>query len=222
VVNYVFGIGLALWALASWVMLRERAWPWRLAVPTLFAIVLFVCHLFAAGVYGLGLLALELNRLWLRRHEPWAPRFAEFAAAGIPFVPLALPLVVSPTWNAPGSPAFWELSGKLQGLVAVFDVYYLAVAAGLLAAITAGAVYAWCRGILIFSPAGWAILAVGCVAYLALPRAFFGAHLTCPCSRLCSGRFRRLTACRLQWHSCLWRAPTSTCETARSGADSWF
>jgi hypothetical protein len=178
VMNYVFGIGLVLWALASWVMLRERAWPWRFAASTLFAIALFVCHLFAAGVYGLGLLALELSRLWLRRHKPRAPRrFAEFAAAGIPFVPLALLLVASPTWDAPGSPAFWELSGKLQGLVAVFDVYYLAVAAGLLAAITAGAIYAGRRGILTFNPAGWAILAVGCIAYLALPRALLGAHL---------------------------------------------
>src|SRR5689334_23138024 len=70
VMNYIFGIGLALWALASWIMLREQAWPWRLAASTLFAIVLFVCHLFAAGVYGLGLLALELHRLLLRRRDP--------------------------------------------------------------------------------------------------------------------------------------------------------
>src|SRR5262245_32499811 len=93
VMNYIFGIGLALWALAWWLLLRERAWPWRFAVSTLFAIALFVCHLFAAGVYGLGLLALEFHRLWLRRHEPWAPRVAEFAAAGIPFVPLVVLLV---------------------------------------------------------------------------------------------------------------------------------
>lgn len=177
VMNYIFGIGLALWALASWVMLRECAWPWRFAAATLFAFALFVCHLFAAGVYGLGLLALELHRLWLRRHEPWSPRLVEFVAVGIPFVPLVVLLVVSPTWNAPGSRAFWELSGKLQGLVAVFNVYYLAVAAGLLAATVAGAGYAWRRGILTFNPAGWAILAVGCIAYLVLPRALFGAHL---------------------------------------------
>ena len=177
VMNYVFGIGLALWALAAWVTLRERAWPWRFAVSAAFAFVLFVCHLFAAGVYGLGLLALELHRLWLRRNEPWAPRLAEFLATGIPFVPLAVLLVVSPTWDAPGSPTFWEFSGKLQGLVAVFNVYYLPVAGLLLAAATAGAVYAFRRGILKFNAAGWAILAVGCVAYLALPRALFGAHL---------------------------------------------
>ena len=177
VMNYVFGIGLALWALASWVLLRERAWPWRFVASALFAIALFFCHLFAAGVYGVGLLALELHRLWLRRHESWAPRLAEFVAAGIPFVPVAVLLVASPTWNTPGSPAFWEFGGKLQGVIAVFDVYYLAVAGGLLAVATAGAVYAWRRGLLTFNPAGWAILAVGCVAYLALPRALFGAHL---------------------------------------------
>ena len=128
-------------------------------------------------MYGVGLLALELHRLWLRRNEPWAPRLAEFVATGIPFVPLIVLLVASPTWNTPGSPAFWEFSGKLQGLVAVFNVYYLPVAGFLLAAATAGAVYAFRRGILKFNPAGWAILAVGCIAYLALPRALFGAHL---------------------------------------------
>ena len=177
VMNYVFGIGFAFWALAAWITLRESAWPWRFAVSAAFAFVLFFCHLFAAGVYGLGLLALELHRLWLRRNEPWAPRLAEFFATGIPFVPLAALLVASPTWDAPGSPAFWEFSGKLQGLVAVFNVYYLPVSGFLLATATAGAVYAFRRGILKFNAAGWAILAVGCVAYLALPRAMFGAHL---------------------------------------------
>ena len=29
--NYIFGIGVALWALAGWVALRERAWPLRYA-----------------------------------------------------------------------------------------------------------------------------------------------------------------------------------------------
>src|SRR5438105_2017301 len=61
--NYLFGIGLALWALTSWVALRERAVALRLAVSTLFMLALFFCHLFAVGVYGLGLLAFELQRL---------------------------------------------------------------------------------------------------------------------------------------------------------------
>src|SRR3984957_12117954 len=62
--NYVFGIGLALWALACWIALRERNLALRLAVSTLFILGLFFCHLFAVGVYGIGLLAFELHRLW--------------------------------------------------------------------------------------------------------------------------------------------------------------
>ena len=177
VMNYVFGIGLVLWGLAAWVSLRERAWPWRFAVSIVFALLLFFCHLFAAGVYGLGLLALETYRLWLRRHESWVPRLLEFVTIGIPFVPLAALLVTSPTWHAPGSPAFWEFGGKLQGLIAVFNVYYAPVSGTLLVAAAVAAVFASRRGLLTFNPAGWAILVVGCLVYLALPRAMFGAHL---------------------------------------------
>jgi hypothetical protein len=177
VMNYVFGIGLVLWGLAAWLMLRERAWPWRFAVSTVFALLLFICHLFAAGVYGLGLLAFEAHRLWVQRREPWTPRLLEFAVAGVPFIPLAALLVTSPTWQAPGLPMFWEFDGKLQGLIAVFNVYYLPVACALFAAITIAAVYASRCGLLTFNPAGWAILAIGCLIYLALPRALFGAHL---------------------------------------------
>jgi len=61
--NYLFGIGLALWALAAWAALRERALAMRLAVSTLFVLALYVCHLYAVGVYALGLLAFELHRL---------------------------------------------------------------------------------------------------------------------------------------------------------------
>lgn len=114
VMNYVFGIGLVLWGLAAWVMLRERPWPWRFAVSAVFALLLFVCHLFAAGVYGLGLLALETHRLWAQRHEPWAPRVFEFAATGAPFIPLVVLLVASPTWHAPGSPAFWNWTASCR------------------------------------------------------------------------------------------------------------
>jgi hypothetical protein len=182
--------------------LRERAWPWRFAVSAAFAFVLFFCHLFAAGLYGLGLLALELHRLWLRRNEPWAPRLAEFVANGIPFCPLSVLLVASPTWNAPGSPAFWEFSGKLQGLVAVFNVYYLPSPGSFLQRPWRVRSMPFRRGILKFNAAGWAILAVGCIAYLA-------------CLAPCSARISPTSACRLRLHLCLWLVSTSTCETAR-------
>lgn len=177
VMNYVFGIGLALWGLAAWIALRDRRWPWRFAVSTLFVLALFFCHLFAAGLYGLGLLAVELHRLWARRTEPLPPRLADFVATGLPFVPFVLFLVAGPTWDAPGMPAFWEFGGKLDGLLVAIKVYYTSVAYGLLAVVVVAAAYMKWRGALRFHPAGWAILGVGAVIFLAMPRALFGAHL---------------------------------------------
>jgi hypothetical protein len=63
--NYIFGIGLSLWVLASWMWLREQNLPLRLAVSMLFVLALFFCHLYAVGLYALGLLAFELHRLLL-------------------------------------------------------------------------------------------------------------------------------------------------------------
>ena len=70
--NYVFGIGLALWALAAWISLRERSILLRLGVSALFVLALFFCHLFAVGLYGLGLLAFELY--WLGAYCASSPR----------------------------------------------------------------------------------------------------------------------------------------------------
>jgi len=177
VMNYVFGIGLALWALAAWAALRERAWPWRFAISVLFALALYVCHLFALGLYGLGLLALELHRLWRMRSEPWLPRLADFCATGLPFIPPLALLLLSPTWHADGVAAYWELTGKLGGLFAAVNVYYPAVAVALIGVAALAALYARHRGALRFHPAGWAILGVGLVTYMAMPRALFGAYL---------------------------------------------
>src|SRR5471032_1039956 len=33
--NYLFGIGIALWALAGWIALRERVWPMRFMLSTI-------------------------------------------------------------------------------------------------------------------------------------------------------------------------------------------
>jgi len=74
--NYLFGIGLALWALAAWMALRERAMPLRLFVSTLFVLVLFISHLFSVGIYALGILTFELQRLAvLWAGEPLPPQF---------------------------------------------------------------------------------------------------------------------------------------------------
>jgi hypothetical protein len=176
VMNYIFGIGLVLWAFAAWIALRDGPWPQRLVVSTLFAILLFFCHLYVVGVYGLLLLAFELHRLWERRAQPLRPRLLEFFSAGIPFLFVLALLTGSPTLNAAGE-FYWASHGKILGLTLAVSVYYSAVAFGLLTCVLAAAAWAYWRGKLHFHPLGWAILIVGTVVYLAMPRALFAAHL---------------------------------------------
>ncbi len=176
VMNYLFGIGLALWGFAAWAALRERSPPWRYVVSTLFVLALFFCHLFALGLYGVELLAFETYRLWTRR-EPLPDRLVDFFATGVPFLPALLLLILGPTWESAGVPAYWDLDGKIDGLMLVISIYYPVVAYGLVGLLVLAAALAWRCGALRVHPVGWALLGVGTVVYLALPRVLFAAHL---------------------------------------------
>jgi hypothetical protein len=185
VMNYMFGIGLALWGFAAWVALRERPWETRYAVSTLFVLALFFCHLFALGLYGLELLAFETHRLWTRRSALTRPRLQgerarlllDFVATGAPFVLPLLLLITGPTWDSAGIPAFWDMAGKIGGLMLAINIYYPWIAYVLIAVLALAAVLAARYGMLHFHPVGWALLGVGTVIYLALPRVLFAAHM---------------------------------------------
>ena len=176
VMNYIFGIGLALWALAAWIALRDRNSSWGIIVSTLFVIVLFVCHLFAVGIYGLGLLAFEIHRLLTKRDEPLASRLLDFFATGVPFLIAGLLLLMSPTLRL-GGEVRWEFWGKLDGLLLAFTVYYHSIAFVLIAALAIAVLAALHWQVIRLHPVGWAILVVGAVVYLAMPRVLFATHL---------------------------------------------
>jgi hypothetical protein len=176
VMNYQFGIGIALWATAAWVMLRERHWPWRLAVSAAFVMVLFFCHLFALGVYGVALLSIESARLWARRGQPLTPRLIDFCATGLPFLPALPMLLMSPTWSL-SSQNVWEPLGKIDGLKYVFEVYSDTVAFMLIGALAIGIVWAMRHRLLRFHLVGIMLLIVGGAVYMALPRMMFATYM---------------------------------------------
>ena len=60
--NFEFGVGLALWGLASWFALENQKPIKRLTAHALFCFSLFVCHLVAFGLYGVTLFFYELWR----------------------------------------------------------------------------------------------------------------------------------------------------------------
>jgi hypothetical protein len=197
--NYVFGIGLSLWALVTWIALRERHMALRLMVSSLFVIALFFCHLFALGTYSLGLLAFELDRLRLpaccgRTEAGNGPHLAarplqgtlqrpllvrrliDFVATGLPFLPVLPLMMMSPTWGLRGDVS-WEFDGKIDGVVYAFDVYSDAVALLLGSVVASAAAYALCRRALRFHVFGMVLLAIGAVVYLAMPRIIFDTYM---------------------------------------------
>ena len=176
VMNYLFGIGVALWATAAWVVLRERSWPWRMAVSAALVIVLFFCHLFALGVYGVALLAIESGRLWSRRTQPLVPRLVDFAATGLPFLPALAMLLMSPTWSLSGVNV-WEPLGKIDGLKYIVEVYSDTVAFILIGAFAIGIAWAMRQRLLRFHLVGIALLIVGGAVYMALPRMMFATYM---------------------------------------------
>jgi hypothetical protein len=186
--NYVFGIGLALWALASWIGLRERNIALRLAVSMLFILGLFFCHLFAVGVYGVGLLAFELHRLWtgfarVRAAAPGrsggaqvAGLIFDFMITGLPFLPVLPMLMMSPTWGLRQT-FTWELPGKLEGLVYIIEVYSHGAAFFFTAAVAFAIGWATRHRAVSFHAVGVGLLAIGVAVYMALPRVVFETYM---------------------------------------------
>jgi hypothetical protein len=175
--NYIFGIGVALWALAGWIALRERAWPFRFMLATACVVLLFFCHLSALGIYGVGLLSFEILRLWQRRAEPWPPRIVDFVASGLPFLAAAPLLYASPTLQLAGGIA-WEQRGKTDGLMYVISDYSDIAAFALLTVMVASMVWAVRHRILRFHPLVFVLLLVGGAVYMALPRVMFDTYMT--------------------------------------------
>jgi len=174
--NYWTGIGLALWATSAWVRLRDRAWPSRLAVSTLFATALFFTHLFAAGIYGMTLLAFEVHRLLRRREAPLAARLADFAATGLPFLPFVPLLLASPTLGLAGTNQ-WSLPAKIEGLYFAVSTYSDRVDFALVAAIAAVLAWTAYRRELDVHPAGWILIGIGTLVYLAMPNVLFDTYV---------------------------------------------
>jgi hypothetical protein len=186
--NYLFGIGLSLWALTAWAALRERAIALRLVVSMLFVLALFFCHLFSVGVYALGLFAFELERLrTLRGRKPLSSLFQrrqdgrpspllDFVACGLPFLPVIPLMLMSPTWGLRWD-FNWELNGKLSGLIFVIEVYSHAATFFLAAIVAAAAVWSIRHRALQFHPFGWVLLVVGGVTYFVMPRVMFDTYM---------------------------------------------
>jgi hypothetical protein len=175
-VNYIFGIGLSLWALACWIWLRERHWSLRITISTLFVTALFFCHLSALGIYGVGLFATESLWFWSRYKEPLASRLIDFATTGIPFFAVIPLLLESPTLQLI-SEYSWEPRGKINGLAYVIEVYSDIAAFALISIVIAMGVWVIRRNLLRVHTLCWVMLGISGFVYLLMPRVMFATDM---------------------------------------------
>lgn len=174
VMNYIFGIGLAMLALAAWISLRDK--PLRYPVAVACVIGLFLCHLVVLGVYGIGVLSFEIARAWERRSEPLGQRVVSLCLAGLPFLAAVPLLLMSPTFGL-SAENYWQPQGKVAGVEMIINVYYDVVAFGLTGAVAVAAVWALRRGLVRTASMLMPLLIVGALVYLAMPRTAFATYM---------------------------------------------
>jgi hypothetical protein len=84
--NYLLGVGLMLWAIAGWVVLREYAAGWRIAWASVMAVMLLFCHLVALGLFGIVIAGMELQHASQTLRTNRASTLRDLIVTAIPFV----------------------------------------------------------------------------------------------------------------------------------------
>ncbi len=174
--NFLLGVGLAMWGMAFWIAMQERALWARMAVSAVFCLLLYICHLYAVGLYGLGIGAFEIWAWSKRRFRFDRDFLVDLAALIVPVLPIMWLLVGSSTWGLVGEYA-WAPQSKMDGLQLVFrtyiDTHDLAVMGLGLAALG----WALHRQILSVHGAIVPLTVFGFAVFLAMPYTLFGSEM---------------------------------------------
>lgn len=170
--NYLFGLGVALLGFSAWIATaRRRASP-RLLAFALLAGVLFVLHLFAFGVYGLLVASYEIAA-WRRDGRTDGRAALAMLARFAQFLPPALLWLGTLSSGGPRYTAYGGVMDKLMALTSpmVFgDVGFVVVP------ICLGLIYlGWRTRRLVLAPAMRLPVAVLVVAAALMPNWLFGS-----------------------------------------------
>jgi hypothetical protein len=173
--NYLFGLGVGLWGVAMWIRLRGRSPLLRAGVSLGFVLVLFVCHLYAVGLYGLTLLCFEAWMLSQRGIQETRRVVVDAAAFGAPFLVALILLMASPTSEWAADNAWnWHLRKLWLGIAWMVELYYPPLDWIIGIGVVGAALWALWRGILKIHPVGWIVLFAGVVVYFSMPAVLFG------------------------------------------------
>lgn len=178
-VNYLFGVGLSLWATAASIAMRNVRPVFRAATSLFIVLTLFVVHLSALGLYGIGILGFEA---WLFSQRRRIDRQFLIDACMLvgPFFVVPLLMALSPTSGLAGT-IRWGLSSKAYGLYQVVRTGYPSQIWGndifVTLAMAASAGWAWGRGYVRLHAVGWFVVGIAIPIYIALPSEFMSGDV---------------------------------------------
>jgi hypothetical protein len=110
--NFSFGIGLAFWALAAWIRIREWDFWKRFGCAATFSAAIMCCHLSAFGFYAVAMTCYELSRTYARDGASTVRDWG--VTLGHLLVPVVLFKLFSPTAER-GTMVFGTLAQFLEG-----------------------------------------------------------------------------------------------------------
>ena len=110
-INFQFGLAVALWGIACWMFMLHEKWHIRFACHSIFVVVIFLSHLFALGIYGV---TIGMYELWRIRS-----RFLQAKQVILNVLVLATPPAILVAWisfsgeTIGGTTIEWSLFSKL-------------------------------------------------------------------------------------------------------------
>ncbi|HEX6841361.1 MAG TPA: hypothetical protein VF113_07525 [Stellaceae bacterium] len=166
--NYLFGLGLALCAVAGWIGLRQRPAALRFIVGVGAALALFFAHLLAFGLYGVLVMGYEAGEA-LRRRPGWGRAAGALALAGATFVPAIVILFVATPGALGGAVRYGHPLRKLDLMFSVFDNYRRPFDVACFAAVVLALIFLFARRWVRLAPAIAMPLTLLLATYLAMP-----------------------------------------------------
>jgi hypothetical protein len=134
-INYIIGIGFAIWGFCLWIRYRERVRGFWVLGFTILSIAIGLVHFYAFATYAVCVAGYECSMLWDKVSDKRRSRFPSLAvpirAAVSVIVPMLVflgpvssgrgPLVWGRSW---GPQTFWDSIVKWKGEALVSPVYF--------------------------------------------------------------------------------------------------
>jgi hypothetical protein len=176
--NFSFGVALAVFAFALWLLMRQRPWIVRFAVFTVLAVTLLLCHLFAFAVYVLCIGSYQIGQTVQGLRAGIARRNgAEFVLILLHVaVPVLLFVAFSPTVDKSEEIELGSLIQKLTPAFHVVNNYHRTLDyVTFFALVSVIGLGLWKKYLTLANAIAWPLL-IGGLVQLAIPEILFGSQ----------------------------------------------